>query len=316
MRQVRMLGLCLVAAFALAALAASSASALPEFGQCFVQPNHEGRYKNNVCTEKAKKNKVTGKFEGEFEWRKATEIEAAKKKFSGTGGEVTFFAQLKFCETFTVRKQNCNAGEEEGEHGGHVTCASEVNSGEISGKNKVANVSVTFKGCTFGFIEVPRPCSNTGTEGEIKLGALKGKLGFINKKSIPRQAGLSLESAKAKAKLATVNCGVEGAPWNVVLGEGNEAEGCAYPLTKCGSDGLISAITPVNTSASTFTQVFTANEETGEQIPSKFEGSSPIKELESYAFVAETPGTTKWSKIAESETNSVNVPEALEIKAN
>ena len=80
MNHVRIRPIALAAATALAALAltASSASALPEFGQCFKHPTHEGKYTNSVCTAKAKK--VSEKFTGEFEFRKTTEIDAAKRK--------------------------------------------------------------------------------------------------------------------------------------------------------------------------------------------------------------------------------------------
>lgn len=300
------------AALAMVAFAASSASALPEFGQCVVQPKHEGKYTNSVCTAKAKK--VAEKFTGEFEWRKAKELEAAKKQFSGTGGQVVLTGIYRECVPGeNVRAQNCRAGEEEASFGpAQLVCTSEENHGELSGNNAVKNVTVTFKGCEaegFG-----GKCQNTASEGEIKLNPLKGKLGFINKASVPRQVGLVVESAKAKGKIATYRCNSSGLSF--AIGEGNETEGCVYPLTKCGGDGVISAITPVNTASATLTQVFTANEETAEQIPTKFVGTAPLKELETYLFRESSSFTGMWSKVAESLTNSDNFPEAIEIKAN
>jgi hypothetical protein len=310
-RQVRTLGLCAVAAVTLAALAASSASALPEFGQCFKHPTHEGKYTNAVCTAKAKK--VSEKFTGEFEWRKGTELEAAKRKFSGTGGPVALIGIYGICEpSENVRAQKCHEGEEEADFGPlHLECTSEENQGEISGTNAVKNVKVAFKGCLangFG-----GKCQNTATEGEIKLNTLKGKLGFINKATVPRQAGLVVESAVSKGKIAVYKCNAS--ELSFAIGVGNETEGCVYPLPKCGGDGVISAITPVNTTTSAFTQTFTANEATAEQIPTKFEGTQPLKELESYVFAGAT-FTSRWSKVAESLTNTDNTPEAIEIKAN
>ena len=45
MKNVRTLGICLIAAFALTAIVATTASAerLPAWGQCEVAENHEGR---------------------------------------------------------------------------------------------------------------------------------------------------------------------------------------------------------------------------------------------------------------------------------
>jgi hypothetical protein len=310
--RIRFVGLAALAALVIAAVAASSASALPEFGQCVKIASHEGKYTNSVCTAKAKK--VNEKFTGEFEWRKATEIEAAKKQFSGTGGRVVLTGIYRLCEpSENVRAQNCRAGEEEASFGPlHLECTSEENQGELSGTKAVKNVHVTFKGCEangFG-----GKCQNTATEGEIKLNTLKGKLGFINKSTTPRQVGLAVESAAKKGKIATYHCNAS--EFSFAIGEGNETEGCVYPQKLCGGDGLISAITPVNTATSVLTQVFTANEETAEQIPTKFAGTSPLKELEGYIFNSGSGFTGMWSKVAESLTNSDKLPEAIEIKAN
>jgi hypothetical protein len=308
---IRVVGLAVLAALAIAAVAASSASALPEFGQCFVQPKHEGKYTNSVCTAKAKK--VNEKFTGEFEWRKATELEAAKKKLTGTGGAVHLPGLYRACESFTVRAQKCHEGETEETIGPLIAqCTSEENQAEISGTNALKNVKVIFRGCEangFG-----GKCQSAGaTEGEIKLNTLKGKLGFINKKTTPRQVGLVLEAATKKGKIAIYKCNAS--ELSFAIGEGNETEGCVYPLTKCGGDGVISAITPINVATSEFTQVFTANAETAEELPSKFEGTSPLKQLEGYFF--NTSGaTTMWSRVAESLTNSDKAPEAIELKAN
>ena len=59
MRHVRMLGLCLVAVFAVAAVAATSASALPEWGSA--KQRAGGKYSDSNCTKKAKPG--TGTFE-------------------------------------------------------------------------------------------------------------------------------------------------------------------------------------------------------------------------------------------------------------
>ena len=124
--------------------------------------------------------------------------------------------------------------------------------------------------------------------------------------------GLNLEPATKKGKFFIANCG----GLSVAVGIGTETEGCVYPQTKCGGDGVISAITPVNTATAEFTQAFTDTEGLAEQIPTKFTGTAPLKELESYVFAPGEPTTTMWSKGALSLTNTDKAPEAIEIKAN
>jgi hypothetical protein len=315
--RIRTVVLGVVAALTTLALAASSASALPEFGQCFVQAKHEGKYANSVCTAKAKV--VETKNTGEFEWRKATEMSAANKKLTGIGGKVGLTFLERVCEpSGNVRAAKCATGEEEVTVGpippNHfVECSSESNQGEITGPNVLKNIQVTFTGCLGPFGK----CKTTGAaEGEVRLNGLKGKIGYVNKVAVPRQAGLVLEPALAKGKVLTMICGANA--FGVAIGMGNETEGCVYPQKACGGDGVVSAITPVNTMTTELTQTFAVNEATAENVPSKLEGTQPLKELEGFAFSPnpEFPGTSMWSKIAESLTNSDTAPEALEIKAN
>lgn len=304
-----------LAAVLVLALAVSNAAALPEFGQCFVQPKHEGKYTNSVCTAKAKTIEVEGKKvpTGEFEWRKATEMEAAKRKVTGSGGELQLTAYYRACEpSFAVRAQKCHEGETEGTIPFPVHCTSETNAGEISSNNALKNIKVTLTGCTDASFNTN--CHSGATAEVITLNTLKGKLGFINKSSVPRQVGVVLEPATAKGKFTTYTC--DGPELSFTIGMGNETEGCAYPLTKCGGDGVIAALTPVNTATSAFTQVLTENEELAEDIPSKFIGTAPLKEFEGYTFRKETTVTSMWSKVGAALTNSDNTPEAIEIKAN
>ena len=67
MRHFKIMGLCLVAVFALVAVAASSASAAePEWGRCFAQK--QGNYIECNCTnEKAKEGQSAG-TQGLYEW--------------------------------------------------------------------------------------------------------------------------------------------------------------------------------------------------------------------------------------------------------
>ncbi len=310
MRHVRMLGLCLVAVFAIGAIAASGASAgLPEFGQCVAKAG--GKYANEGCTEKAKKG--TGKFE----WRKAAEIE--KKHFVGSAAAGTLEGAYFFCVSEEKGDQPrtgrpCQPGyteEELFEKPITVECESEANHGEISSGNALSNISVTFKGCKLlGSV----PCSNTQNEGEIHVNALKGSLGFINKNATPREVGIELQPAKKKGEFAQFGC--LGGLITTVVGMGSKKEGCAYAQPKCGGDGIVSPVTPINTPTNELTQTFTLNTETQENIPNKLEGK-PLALLESYVYNAEEPEYTgQWSKAGEAITNVAVSEETGEIKAN
>jgi hypothetical protein len=309
MRHLRMVGLALVAVLATTALVATSASALPEFGQCYVQAKHEGKYANAGCTVKAKK--VSEKFTGEFEWRKETAV-TESKAFHGEGGAGILIGEYKICEPIEKRAQKCAEGEEEKvllEKPLSVECTKENNFGELSGTKEVKSVSVRFKGCKLlGAV----PCSNTPAEGEIAVNPLKGKLGYIHKAT--KEVGIQLEPATKKGAFATFSCNLGETPLTTVVGVGNEKEGCAYPLPACGGDTIISPVTPINTMGTKLTQVYTVNEKF-ENVPNKFEGK-PLDVLESYIFNATEPQrTTKWSKAGESITN-VNTSESeQEIKA-
>jgi len=309
-RHVRMLGLCLVAAFAVAAIAATSASALPEWGKCEAKAG--GKYSDANCTVKA------AKGTGSFEWKKGKEL--APVRFSGenVGSGGVLNTELKFCEgsekiqETRIPKGKCV------EQGGEITdalgeniaveCGSEHNTGEAVGTNGVNNVSVVFRGCkVFG----TAPCSNGPEEGEIRVNPLKGKLGYINKAE--HKVGVLLEPAKKHGEFAKFDCaGI----LDTVVGVGNTKEGAWYEPEKTGGyDGIISPITPVNTMTSKYTQVYTGNPGTHENIPSKFEGKH-IELLEDYVYNAEEPEhhTTMWSPADEEITNENTPAEEGEIK--
>src|SRR6476619_8184474 len=77
MKRRKILGLALVAVFALGALVAGSASAKPEIGRC-VSVAGTGKYTNSNCTVKAKPTKT-----GNFEFKKGL----VKSGFKATTGE-------------------------------------------------------------------------------------------------------------------------------------------------------------------------------------------------------------------------------------
>lgn len=142
MTRLRVVGACLVAAFAVGAIGVASAAAqeAPEMGRCLAHAG--GKYTNDLCTTLAKGKKV-----GKYEW----EPGAVKNKFSGVGGAATLE---------TVNKVK-------------VTCKAETSHGEFTSAKTVGNVAVTFTGCeALEFL-----CKTTGAaEGEIAVNLLSGTL--------------------------------------------------------------------------------------------------------------------------------------------
>jgi hypothetical protein len=321
-RHVRMLGLCLVAALALAAMGASSALAGPQWVKCEKVAPNTGNYTGPNCT-KAEKAKPKGS--GEYELRKAPEIEA-KRVGEGKSAGVPFTAEGGK-GILSIKGRTCpgSAGSGEGveinegsertreceERGATeyeelaVECESEKASGEAVGTNKVEHIHVTFYECkALGF-----GCTNTGVEGEIQVNELKGKLGYINKNTSPRQVGVSLNpAAGGKARFATFTCANELLTTGVGVGKFT-TEGCVYQenVKKCGGDSIISPITPINEMTAHFTQEYTQNAG-DENVPQNLEGKGRDT-LEAFVAVTEHPAnSTLWSKAGEVVTN-VNTPE-------
>ncbi len=299
-----MVGLCLVAVFAIAAVTASSASALPEWGKCEAKAG--GKYSDANCTVKAKKGS------GTFEWKKGSEV--GKVQFAGgnvgSGGVLTTY--LRFCldesekvlENSRVTRANCAAkgGTQHFEPGDpeaepiFVECTSETNNGQSDGSKSLKNVKVKFKGCAlFGAF----PCSNTEVAGEIQVNELKGSLGYINKAA--KEVGVLLEPVSKHGAFAHFTCSGLA---DTTVGVGNSKEGTYYlPEGKGGYDGVISPITPVNTMTHSFTQVYTINPETAENIPNKFDGKH-LDLLEDFQVPPSNPAHgSMWSPAGEEITN-------------
>ncbi len=302
MRHVRMLGLCLVAVLAIAAVAATSAMALPEWGKCEAKAG--GKYSDANCTVKAKKGA------GSFEWRKGKELGSVKFSGANVGSGGVLTSTLEQCENKNGEYHRVPRSECVGEIQtlkAAIECESETNSGETFGTNEVRNVLVTFRGCKlFG----STPCENGNVEGEIQVNPLKGALGYINKAE--KKVGLVLEPTTKHGLFANFRCYHLG----VAVGVGSAAEGAFYKPEKTGGyDGIISPITPVNAMTSSYTQTYTVNPETNENIPSHFEGKH-LELLETYNYITTEPTVESlWTSAGEEITN-VNTPaEEGEIKA-
>jgi hypothetical protein len=340
-RHVRMLGLCLVAVFAVGAYAVSSAMAGPQWVKCEAKAG--GNYSDSNCKVKAKP-----KGTGGYELLKAPEV-AAKREAEGKSPGVPFkgesvgsggllYAELGSCEKNgpeepleqffgPITRAACEA---KGAHrvneaaGPFIQCAAENSEGEASGTSSVVGVHVTFTGCNlFGNV----PCENAGPE-EIITNELKGKLGYISKAN--HEVGVLLEPAVKHGDFADFSC--EPFVETIKVGVGNKKVGSAHTTSGCdqecpgatpeeekhgGYDGVISPIKPVNEMTNAFTQEYKVEptefgEVCPENIPSHFEG----KHIDLLEVQQSTQaGSTMWSCSGEEITN-VNTPEeAGEIKA-
>jgi hypothetical protein len=119
MRPIKIVGLCLVAAFALSALVASAAQASgAEFGRCVAQK--KGEYTTGTCAVKAAK-----AHKGNFEYVPGP---GPNPSFTASGGAVK---------------------RETAAFGGPQECTSSTGSGKITGV-KSAEIAMTFEGCQSG----------------------------------------------------------------------------------------------------------------------------------------------------------------------
>jgi hypothetical protein len=178
MKGIRIVGACLLAALATAAVTASPAMAntLPEAGKCAKVAKGAGAYSSSTCVTHAK----TGK--GAWEWTPVSSIE--KATFAGTGGETTLT---------TV---------------GHPTikCIDANLSGEWRNP-KTATVEIEFQGCA---TPAEHQCQSGSAKSEIKTLPLEAELGFIKNElregKLFVQVGLDLKPQPPLSSLATYEC--------------------------------------------------------------------------------------------------------------
>lgn len=155
MRRIRIVGLCLVAVFAMSAVVATSASAdNPEYGRCLKQKTGKTKYTTAKCTVVA-----SGEKEN-FEW------------IPGPGPKAGFTAALK---PTTIATLETKAGTK-------VTCKKLAASGGLYTSTTNVTVAVTdFSECESGGIK----CNTKGAgTGVIKVKELEGELGLIKKEAI------------------------------------------------------------------------------------------------------------------------------------
>ncbi len=295
MNRIRLVGLCLVAAFSVGAVASTSASAselpLPAlYEACTKAPKETityfkkgkekkkgvktGNYTNKTCTERA----AEGKYREVVEGHRLPEGKYEQYQGIGAG------------KPFTGKSEGGANLEIDGVGGVHCTASSDE--GKFTSPNTAGKILVTFTGCTFKGSQ----CNNTGKAGEIETNALKGEVGYLKGKGGPSPAvgvRLSPESAEDDAEFL---CGGELylRTWGPVIGE-VDAEA-------------------VNKLTDQVTLIF--EESAGIQRYRAFEGESEDEYLLT-AIKGSSPFSAnplEGDESAES-TKSINVGETLELKA-
>jgi hypothetical protein len=278
MKRMRMMGLCLVAAFALTVIGASTASALPEVGRCVAQAG-TGKYKNANCTEKA----GTKVEEKQFEFKKGAKSETEGVKFTSAGGE-------GILETANGTKIVCTTQSAVGKY--------DQDSGVIK---EVENVTASFHGCGIPALEAK--CNSTAAaEGDINTFALKGPLGYISgEKTKTPSVGQLLTPEKAKGLFAEFKC-LGGSITVKVKGKEGAVEG------RTGGNCIIAPVESPNVMTTTATQVYSGAG--GKQVPQHFQlSTAKFCNLESNTNGGPFEGATQ------ALTTVVTNEEALEIKA-
>lgn len=149
MKRIKVMGLALVAVFAMSALVATSAmAAAPEYGKCTKKAKAEGEgFSNSGCSLKV----TTG---AKFAWEPlASEVATS-----------SLIKELTLATLETVK-------------GTKITCKGEGGPGSYK-TAKIATTTPTFTGCETSGLK----CASAGAaEGEIKVATLEGELGVEKK---------------------------------------------------------------------------------------------------------------------------------------
>jgi hypothetical protein len=216
MKRMRILGLALVAVFALAAVVVSSASASPAYFECKkgaknLEGKYTGLYTNKLCSEES------GTHEGKYELQEGL---AKGKSFKTKGGAGTLFvvippgASEKFPGGATVE----------------VKCTSAKGGGHPELPNKESTVVSVFKGCT----ALTAPCQSGTKKGVIETNKLAGELVDIEGGS---GVGVLLHAETGLA-LATFTC-TELATTNVIGSLIAEQTGDIGTISKTFTDNFV-----------------------------------------------------------------------------
>jgi hypothetical protein len=285
MKRMRIMGLCLVAAFAISAIAAVSASALPEVGRCVSQPN-TGKYKDTGCILKA----GTKLTEKQFEFKKGAAGELVGVGFTASGGVGTL--ETKGGTVITCKTQS-------------ATGKWDQDTGLIK---EVETVVATFKGCEIPILK--GECKTVGSApGEIKTEKLKGALGYISgEKSKPPVVpviGQALGPEKAKGAFATFECA--GGAVKVIV-KGSLKSITVGTVIHKGGECIIAPLSEVDVMSTTVEQTYSGSG--GNQEPSHFQISTW-----KYCNLESNTNGGEFELATQALLTTVTGEEALEVKA-
>jgi hypothetical protein len=202
MRRIRIVGICLVAAFAVGAVVAASASAAPRptYKTCFkVSPKGSGRFDNKECTKESK----GGKMEGDYELGEWNQGKEASPKVKGTNGIFTLTSYIKGIRIV-----------------GSISCTKGKWVGNVTGPSQ-STVTATLEKCTTS----GEVCTSKGAKtGDIVTNPLSATLILIGKE--PVRVGVLIKAAAEGGALAEFSCGAESIRWfGSVDGEESENVG-------------------------------------------------------------------------------------------
>jgi hypothetical protein len=164
MKRMRILGLALVAVFALAAVVAASASAEATWTECAktaknLEGKYEGKFTDKACTIAASPEQIATGKENKYELKTGI---GKGKAFKTKGGAATLHVIIPA------------TGKGAFPGGAHVEvkCTSFKGSGLPALPNKVKEVVSEFKGCTV----LAAPCQSGSKKGTITTNSLSGEM--------------------------------------------------------------------------------------------------------------------------------------------
>jgi hypothetical protein len=241
MRRIKMIGLCVVAACAFAALAGASTASAASFNVCV--PAKHGNYADAACSKLAEKKGAPAPGKGKFEkaavgscvpqkhgeWKDAACTVHGEKKGLPVAGKGKFEIVKAPGPASVV-----GGAAELKSAAGKITCTASSGTEQITGAKSIT-ATTTFTGCeTAG-----NKCSN-GAEGEIKTFQLHGVL---------------VEPTPGKASINLTGEGKDG------LGAPNEGKylaefGCVVAAVRVEGGPLGGKISPVNSFSTTHTTAF------------------------------------------------------------
>jgi len=185
MRRIKIVGLSLIAVFALAAITAGSAMASPpEFGRCLKGTEHsKSNYDSSKCIKLAGEDAVS-------------EAEQLKK-----GVYKWFPGVVK--TNFTTKMKEATIATLETVGGTKITCKEETSKGEYTGLKTIGNMIAHFTGCETAGLK----CNSVGKgEGVIDTSPLGGPIGFEKIAEIASKSTIANELHAETGNVAEFTC--------------------------------------------------------------------------------------------------------------